>query len=155
MFFWNSLAFSMIQQILAIWSLVPLPFLKPAWTSGNSWFTYCWGLAWRVLSITLLAFSGSLFFEGLRSSTTGLHLHLPNSWLCHYSPPGFPWTHLPCSYPFAQAVSLPGATLFGPVQNTTFFFLIRILFCESFSEPHSKELFLLPLKHKLFGDSLV
>ena len=27
-FFWNSLAFSMIQQILAIWSLVPLPFLK-------------------------------------------------------------------------------------------------------------------------------
>ena len=34
MFFWNSLAFSMIQRMLAIWSLVPLPFLKPAWTSG-------------------------------------------------------------------------------------------------------------------------
>ena len=33
MFFWNSLAFSMIQRMLAIWSLVPLPFLKPAWTS--------------------------------------------------------------------------------------------------------------------------
>ena len=31
--FWNSLCFSMIQQMLAIWSLVPLPFLKPAWTS--------------------------------------------------------------------------------------------------------------------------
>ena len=31
-FFWNSLAFSMILQMLAIWSLVPLPFLKPAWT---------------------------------------------------------------------------------------------------------------------------
>ena len=28
--FWNSLAFSMIQQMLAICSLVPLPFLKPA-----------------------------------------------------------------------------------------------------------------------------
>ena len=28
MFFWNSLAFSMIQWMLAIWSLVPLPFLK-------------------------------------------------------------------------------------------------------------------------------
>ena len=27
-FFWNSLAFSMIQQMLAIWSLVPLPFLS-------------------------------------------------------------------------------------------------------------------------------
>ena len=40
MFFWNSLAFSMIQQMLAIWSLVPLPFIKPAWTSGSSWFMY-------------------------------------------------------------------------------------------------------------------
>ena len=45
----------MIQWMLAIWSLVPLPFLKPAWTSGNSPFTYCWSLAWRILSITLLA----------------------------------------------------------------------------------------------------
>ena len=54
MFFWNSLAFSMIQWMLVIWSLVPLPFLKPAWTSGSSWFTYCWSLAWRILSITLL-----------------------------------------------------------------------------------------------------
>ena len=52
MFFWNSLAFSMIQQMLAIWSLVPLPFLKPAWTSRSSWFTYCWSLAWRILSNT-------------------------------------------------------------------------------------------------------
>ena len=25
----------MIQRMLSIWSLVPLPFLKPAWTSGN------------------------------------------------------------------------------------------------------------------------
>ena len=32
----------MIQQILAIWLLVPLHFLKPAWTSESSWFTYCW-----------------------------------------------------------------------------------------------------------------
>ena len=28
----------MIQWMLAIWSLVPLPFLKPAWTSGISRF---------------------------------------------------------------------------------------------------------------------
>ena len=55
MFFWNSLVFSMIQQILAIWCLLPLPFLKPSWTSGSSRFTYCWSLAWRILSITLLA----------------------------------------------------------------------------------------------------
>ena len=41
MFFWNSLAFSIIQWMLAIWSLVPLPFLNPAWTSRISQFTYC------------------------------------------------------------------------------------------------------------------
>ena len=35
MFFWNSLAFSMIQWMFAIWSLVPLPFLNPAWTWLN------------------------------------------------------------------------------------------------------------------------
>ena len=46
--------FSMIQQMLAIWSLVPLPFLKPAWTSGSSRLMYCWSLAWRILSITLV-----------------------------------------------------------------------------------------------------
>ena len=45
--------FLMIQRMLAIWSLVPLPFLNPAWTSGSSQFTYSWSLAWRILSITL------------------------------------------------------------------------------------------------------
>ena len=54
-FFWNSLVFSMSQQMLVVWSLVPLPFLNPACTSGNSWFIYCWSLSWRILSITLLA----------------------------------------------------------------------------------------------------
>ena len=54
MFFWNSLAFLMNQQMLAIWSLVPLPFLNPAWTPGNSRFIYCWRLTWRILYITLL-----------------------------------------------------------------------------------------------------
>ena len=55
MFFWNSLAFLMIQWMLAIWSLVPLSFLKPAWTSGSSQIMYCWSLSWRILSIPLLA----------------------------------------------------------------------------------------------------
>ena len=45
----------MIQRVLAIWSLVPLPFLKPAWTSGSSRFTYYWNLTWGILRITLLA----------------------------------------------------------------------------------------------------
>ena len=45
----------MIQQMSAIWFLVLLPFLNPAWISGSSQFTYCWSLAWGILSITLLA----------------------------------------------------------------------------------------------------
>ena len=58
MFFWNSLVFSTNYLMLSIWSLVPLPFLNPAWTSGSSRFTDCWSLAWRILSITLLDLPG-------------------------------------------------------------------------------------------------
>ena len=41
-------SFLMIQQMLAIWYLVPLPFLNQVWTSGSSRFMYCWSLAWRI-----------------------------------------------------------------------------------------------------------
>ena len=41
---------------LEIWSLIPLPFLNPAWTSGGSQLL---SLAWRILSITLLAYEMS------------------------------------------------------------------------------------------------
>ena len=44
----------MIQRMLAIWSLILLPFLNLAWTSRSSQFTYYWSLASRILSITLL-----------------------------------------------------------------------------------------------------
>ena len=44
--------------MLVIWSLVSLPFLNTAWTSG-SWCMYYWSLAWRILSITLLAYEMS------------------------------------------------------------------------------------------------
>ena len=47
--------------MLAIWSLVPLPLLNPAWTSGSSRFTYCWSLAWRILSIILLAYERNIW----------------------------------------------------------------------------------------------
>ena len=40
-FFFNSLAFSMIQWILAILSLVSLLFLNPAYKTGGSQFTHC------------------------------------------------------------------------------------------------------------------
>ena len=38
--------------MLATWSLVPMLFLNPDWTTGSSEFTYCWSLAWRILSIS-------------------------------------------------------------------------------------------------------
>ena len=69
--------------MLAIWSLVLLPFLKPAWTSGSSRFTYCWSLAWRILSVTLLACAAAAAAESIQSCPT----------LCdpiEGSPPGSP-----------------------------------------------------------------
>ena len=36
LFLWSS-----GQWMLTIWSLDPLPFLNPAWTSESSWFTVC------------------------------------------------------------------------------------------------------------------
>ena len=68
MFFWNSFAFLMIQWMFTIWSLVPLPFLSPAWTSGSSLFTYCWSLAWRILSITLLECEMSAIVQSFEHS---------------------------------------------------------------------------------------
>ena len=44
--------------MLAIWSLVPLPFLKPAWTSGSSQFTYCF-----ILFILLCLGCLSIFWQ--------------------------------------------------------------------------------------------
>ena len=40
-------------------------FLNPARTYGSSWFTYCWSLAWRLLSITLLVCKMSAVFSSL------------------------------------------------------------------------------------------
>ena len=75
MFFWNSLAFSMIQRMLAIWSLVPLPFLKPAGASGSSRFTYCWSLAWRILSTRPCLFDHQA--KLLLQLGWGVLIHLP------------------------------------------------------------------------------
>ena len=66
----------MIQRMLAIWSLVPLPFLKPAWTSGSSRFTYCWSLAWRIFFLfyflTLQYCIGFAIYQ--HESATGIHV---------------------------------------------------------------------------------
>ena len=52
--------------MLAIWSLVPLPF--PSWTSGTSQFMYYWSLAWRLLSITFLVCEMSMIMWKFRYS---------------------------------------------------------------------------------------
>ena len=46
-FLWSSRCWQLISGSSA--------FLNPAWTSGSSWFTSCWSLAWRILRIILLA----------------------------------------------------------------------------------------------------
>ena len=45
----------MIHWVLAIWFLDPLPFLNSAWPSESSQLSYCWSLAWRILSNILIA----------------------------------------------------------------------------------------------------
>ena len=72
---WNSLAFLMIQQMLATWSLVPLPFLNPAWTSEvhgshtiEAWLGEFWALLYLCVrwvqlchSVVVWAFFGIAF----------------------------------------------------------------------------------------------
>ena len=73
MFFWNSLAFLIIQRVLAIWSLVPLPFLnqlvniwkfsvhvllKPGLENFEHYFTSVWdecncAVVWTFFGIAL------------------------------------------------------------------------------------------------------
>ena len=66
--FWNFLVFSMIQWMLAIWSLVPLPFLSPVWTSGSSQSMYYWSPIWKILSITLLVCEMSAIVQSFEHS---------------------------------------------------------------------------------------
>ena len=61
----------MIQRILAIRSLAPLPFLKPAWTSGSSRFTYS-----KVLLLTKNKATSTKCFNCYKRYTI--------TWLCGY-----------------------------------------------------------------------
>ena len=118
----------MIQWMLAIWSLVSLPFLNPAWTSGSSRFMYCWSLAWRIWSITLLAcvqFSRSVVSDSLLphesqhtrppcpSSSPGVHSNShPSSRWCHpaISSSVVPFSSCPQALPASE--SFPMSQLF-------------------------------------------
>ena len=66
----------MIQRMVAIWCLVPLPLLNPTWTSGSSWFMYCWSLVWRFLRITLVVCEMNAIVQQFENS-----LALPFFWI--------------------------------------------------------------------------
>ena len=91
----------MIRWMLAIGSLVLLPFLNLAWTSGSSQFMYCWSLAWRILSTIWLACEMSAmvwYFEhSLALPFFGIGMKTDPFWSC-----GHCWVfqicwHIECS----------------------------------------------------------
>ena len=53
-------------------------FLYASWTSGTSQFTYCWSLAWRILSIILLACEMSAIVQSFEHA---LQLPLFGIWM--------------------------------------------------------------------------
>ena len=73
--------FSMIQRMLAIWSLAPLPFLNPSWMSGSSQFMYCLSLAWRILSITFIACEMSAIVQWHWQSQVPTPMELVRVWV--------------------------------------------------------------------------
>ena len=61
-------------------------FSKSNCTSGNSWFTYYWSLAWRILSMTLLAWE-----MNAAGGRLNILWHCPSSgleWKLTFSSPG-------------------------------------------------------------------
>ena len=100
MFFSISLGFSMVQEMLAIWPLVPLPFLNPAWTlevHGSSivevllreFENYFASMCGEYNCVVVWAFFGIAFFGiGMK---TELSLPCGHCWLFHTC-----W-HIECS----------------------------------------------------------
>ena len=78
MFFWNSLAFGMIQGMLAIWSLVPLPFLSPLYIFVYHIFFLHSSVVGRVLAIVNSAAMVSWVWNGDTVRNTERHLF---SWI--------------------------------------------------------------------------
>ena len=129
MFFWNSLAFLMIRQMLAIWSLVPLPFLEPAWISGSSRFMYyCWSLAWRILSITLLACEMSAIVQYFEHSLAlpffGIRVKTDL-----FQPSGHCWVfqicwHIECLTLTGSSIRIFNSSARIPLSPLTFFIVV-------------------------------
>ena len=88
MFFWKSLAFLMIQRMLAIWSLVPVPFLNPAWTSGTVNTVHSsWWLAIEPSQPLLPLLLLPSIFSKIRvfSNESALHIRWANYWSFSFS----------------------------------------------------------------------
>ena len=64
---WNPLVFYITQQMLAIWSLVPLAFLNPTCTPESSQFTNCWSLARKIYAQSVAKWSlvNNLFLQNI------------------------------------------------------------------------------------------
>ena len=78
--------FSLICDPVDVGNLisVPPPFLNPAWTSGSSRFTYCWSLAWRILS--LLACETSTIVQQFELSFALHFFGIPLQYSCLENP---------------------------------------------------------------------
>ena len=80
--------------MLAIWSLIPLPSLNPACISESSRFMYCWRLAWRILSITLLACEMSTTVQQLENFLALPFFGIGMKILWHYPSLGLEWKQI-------------------------------------------------------------
>ena len=81
----------MFQYMLAIWSLVPLPFLNPAWTSESSRFMYGWILTWRIENYE---WSTENFYRDCSGFYIYIYSALSFYILIHYFPKGSGNFHL-------------------------------------------------------------
>ena len=97
--------FSLIQQTLAIWSLVPLPFLNLIYTLGISQFMYFWSLAWRILSITLLTCKMSITVQRFEHSLA-VPFFVTGMKTDHYSFYSNPWCTAPLSLSLSNSTNL-------------------------------------------------
>ena len=78
---WGAISFS-VNDPLDVGNLISgsSAFSKPAWTSGSSWFMYCWSLAWRILSITLLACEHTIYHVEILSDVNTCGISCGKIW---------------------------------------------------------------------------
>ena len=83
MFFWKSLAFSVFQWMLAIWSLVPLPWSKQVKSLSHVWlFAISWTVAYQAL--LFMGFFQAILLEWIAISfSSGSSQPRDQTWVSH------------------------------------------------------------------------